>query len=333
VKASAQVVAEADGRNGTRLAVLRGESPLLLRRTGARTGAGVTLHLVGGAAGPLRGDDLRLEITVGPGAELEIRSVAAQLALPGRADLPPSRLELHASVAAGATLRWLPEPLIAAAGCDHHTVTHVEVAAGGVLLWRDDLVCGRHAEPSGNVKTTTTIRYAGKTLYRHDLSVGPAAPAWSAAAVLGSGRAVGTLVAAAPTSAALPLPASLLASPPAPQPASPPAPQPASPPVSQPASPPVSPSAALPASNGVVGDVALMRLAGPGVVITAVGADIRQVRAALDPLCAAGEGRAAAEPLAAAPLAAAVLAAERLAVEAGSARRGHASFPVTTRGA
>lgn len=262
MKASARVVAEADGRHGTRLAVLHGESPLLLRRTGAHTGAGVTLHLVGGAAGPLRGDDLRLEITVGPGAELEIRSVAAQLALPGRADLPPSRLELHATVAAGATLRWLPEPLIAAAGCDHHTVTHVEVAGGGILLWRDDLVCGRHDEPSGNVKTTTTIRYAGKTLYRHDLSVGPAAPAWSKAAVLGHARAVGTLLAAAPTTETLPLP----------------------------------PSASSPAANDVVGDVALMRLAGPGVVITAVGTDIRQVRAALDPLCATPESPAPPSP-------------------------------------
>ena len=245
MKAFAQVVAEADGRHGTRLTVLRGESPLLLRRTGAHTGAGVTLHLVGGAAGPLRGDDLRLEITVGPGAELEIRSVAAQLALPGRAGLPPSRLEIHANVATGATLRWLPEPLIAAAGCDHRTVTYVELADGGILLWRDDLVCGRHNEPSGNVKTTTTIRYAGKTLYRHDLTVGPDAAGWSGAAVLGNARAIGTVLATAPL-----------------------------------------PGLAFPASDEAAGDVALMRLAGPGVLVTTVGTDIRQVRTALDPLCA-----------------------------------------------
>ncbi|GAA0424288.1 urease accessory protein UreD [Actinoplanes campanulatus] len=239
MRASATVVAEADGRGGTRLAVLRGESPLLLRRTGPRNAGGTTVHLVGGAAGPLRGDDLRLDIEVGPGAVLEMLSVAASLALPGRPG-PPSRLTVTATVAAGGTLRWLPEPLIAAAGCDHIAVTRVDVADGGTLLWRDDLVCGRHDEPSGAVRADTTIRYAGATLYRHELAVGPGAPGWDGAAVLGGGRAVGTLVAAG----------SGLREP------------------------------------GVAGpNAAVMPLAGPVELATAVGADIREVRAALDPLC------------------------------------------------
>ncbi len=265
MKAFARLVAEPDGRGGTRLATLHGESPLLLRRTGARGAAGaVTVHLVGGAAGPLRGDDLRLEISVGPGATLEVRSVAAQLALPGRAGLPPSRLVIRAQVAAGGTLRWLPEPLIAAAGCAHVTLTRVEVAAGGTLLWRDDLVCGRHDEPCGDVRTETTIRYAGRTLHRHDLSVGPAAPGWSGAAVLGGGRAIGTVVAAGP------------------------------PPSDHRADHQSDHWAAHWAAHWadraergpLVGDLAVMPLAGPGRLATAVGADIRQVCAALDPLCA-----------------------------------------------
>jgi urease accessory protein len=255
VKARARIVAVPDGRGGTRLAVLRGESPLLLRRTGPpqpevrqegppqpevrQEGprGGTTVHLVGGAAGPLRGDDLRLEIEVEAGAELTVRSVAAQLALPGRDGLPPSVLEIHAVAGPGATLRWLPEPMIAAAGCDHRTITDVEVAEGGRLLWRDELVCGRHGEPSGSVQINTTVRYAGKTVYRHDLAVGPHAPGWSAAAVLGGARAIGTLV-------ALPeLPGPL---------------------------PPVGP------------DFAAMPLSGPGTVVTVLGADIRTVKAALD---------------------------------------------------
>jgi urease accessory protein len=242
MRALARIVAEPDGRGGTRLAVLHGESPLLLRRTGARSGTGVTVHLVGGAAGPLRGDDLRVEISVGPGAHLTVRSVAAQLALPGRPGLPPSRLEIRATVAAGGTLRWLPEPLIAAAGCDHHTLTHVDAAAGATLLWRDDLVCGRHAEESGAVRTTTTIRYAGRTLHRHDLAVGPGAPGWNGPAVLGDGRAVGTLV--------------------------------------------LAPAEALPSAPPPTPTAAVLPLAGPGILVTAVGADIREVQAALDPLCA-----------------------------------------------
>lgn len=245
MRAEARIVAEADGRGGTRLAVLRGEAPLLPRRTGPRAGGEVTVHLVGGAAGPLRGDDLRLDIEVGPGARLEVRSVAAQLALPGRPGAPPSRLEFRASVAPDATLRWLPEPLIAASGCHHLAVTLVEVAAGGSLLWRDDLVCGRHDEPSGDVRADVTVRYAGSTLYRHELAVGPGAPGWSGAAVLGGGRAVGAVILAGPE---------------------------------------------LPAPQVLGGGAVLMPLAGPGMLASAVGADIREVRAALDPLCA-GERR------------------------------------------
>jgi urease accessory protein len=241
MRAEARIVAEADGRGGTRLAVLRGESPLLLRRTGPRTGDDVTVHLVGGAAGPLRGDDLRLDLEVGPGARLTVRSVAAQLALPGRPGGPASRLAIRATVGAEATLRWLPEPLIAAAGCDHRAITRVEVAEGGTLLWRDDLVCGRHDEPSGDVHTDLAIRYAGSTLYRHELTIGAGAPGWSGAAVLGGGRAVGSLVLAGPD---------------------------------------------LPTAALLGGDAALMPLAGPGLLASAVGQDIRQVRAALDPLCA-----------------------------------------------
>ncbi|MFI7599693.1 urease accessory protein UreD [Actinoplanes sp. NPDC049681] len=246
MRAEASIVAEADGTGGTRLAVLRGESPLLLRRTGARTGRGAIVHLVGGAAGPLRGDDLRLTIAVGAGATLSVHSVAAQLALPGRPG-PASRLVVSATVAPGGSLLWTPEPLIAAAGCDHVAVTDVTVAEGGTLVWRDDLVCGRHAEESGDVRADVTIRYAGRTLYRHELAVGPSAPGWSGAAVLGGGRAVGALVLAGP---------------------------------------------ALPEPRPLGGDAMLMPLAGPGLLASAVGRDIRQVRAALDPLTALADAPA-----------------------------------------
>jgi urease accessory protein len=150
-------------------------------------------------------------------------------------------LRITAVVASGAVLRWLPEPLIAAAGCHHQAITHVEAADGAALVWRDEQVCGRHGESAGDVRTNTTIRYAGRTLYRHELAIGPGAPGWSAAAVLGGGRAVGSVVLAGPD---------------------------------------------LPAPALLGGDAAVMALTGPGVLASAVGQDIRQVRAALDRICA-----------------------------------------------
>jgi urease accessory protein len=172
----------------TRLTVLQGAVPLLPRRTVA-AGPGATVHLVGGAAGPLGGDDLRLDVEVGAGADLCIRTVAATIVLPGTG---PSRLVVHAGVAAGARLRWLPEPLVSVAGSSHDTVTRLDVADGGVAVWREELVCGRYGEPPGAVRLDTTVRYAGRTLYRHRLAVG--APGWDSPAVLGTARATGTLL-------------------------------------------------------------------------------------------------------------------------------------------
>ena len=82
-------------------------------------------------------------------------------------------------------LRWQPEPVVAVAGCRHETITEVTVTSGGRLVWRDDVVCGRFGEPAGDLRADLTLRYAGATLYRHDLAVGPTAQGWSGAAILG----------------------------------------------------------------------------------------------------------------------------------------------------
>lgn len=186
--ATARLCVDADHHGRTRLAVLRSEPPLLLRPTGP-----AQVHLVGGAAGPLGGDRLRIEVSVGPGATLTLRTVAASLALPGP-DGAPSQLEISASVAAGGHLSWLPEPLIAAHACRHTTQTTIDVAAGASLWWRDELQCGRHNEQPGDVRLLTKLRVAGAEIYRHDLAVGPDAPNWSSPAVLADARSIGTLL-------------------------------------------------------------------------------------------------------------------------------------------
>ncbi|MEV0459158.1 urease accessory protein UreD, partial [Catellatospora methionotrophica] len=192
MRALARIVAEADGRGGTRLARLRGEPPLQLRHTPDGS-AVATVHLIGSAAGPLGGDDLRIEIEVGEGAVLCVRSVAASIALPGR-DRSPSRTTVTATVAAGGELRWLPEQLIAAAGCRHLASSTVELAAGARLLWREELICGRHAEQPGDATVSTSVDYDGAALLRQSLTVGPGTPGWDGPAVLGGARATGSLL-------------------------------------------------------------------------------------------------------------------------------------------
>ncbi|MCZ7374753.1 urease accessory protein UreD [Micromonospora sp. WMMC250] len=192
MRALARLVAQADGRGGTTLVELRGETPLLLRQTPADGGV-ATVHLVGGAAGPLAGDDLRLEIEVGAGAAVRVHTVAAAIALPGRPGAV-SRMTVRAVVHAGATLHWLPEQLVAAAGCAHLAESRVELAAGSRLRWRDELVCGRYGESPGGAVVHTQVDYADRPLLRQSLAVGPHAPGWAGPAVLGGAAATGSLL-------------------------------------------------------------------------------------------------------------------------------------------
>lgn len=192
MRAEARLHAEPDGRGGTRLSTVYGEPPLLPRRTGPRGAPTAEVHLVGGAAGPLGGDDLRIELAVRSGARLVVRTVAASLAQPAR-PAAPSVVTVTARVEAGAALWWLPEPVVAVAGCDHLSRSVVDLDEGAELRWREELVAGRHGEEAGDLRLAATVRYGGRTILRHDLAVGPRAPGWSGPAVVG-GRAAGTLL-------------------------------------------------------------------------------------------------------------------------------------------
>lgn len=207
MRARARVVAESDGRGSTRLTTLRSEAPLVLRSTPD------ALYLVGGAGGPLGGDVLALDITVGPGAGLTVRTAAASVALPGAG---PSEVTIRAHVAAGGELRWLPEPVVAADGCVHHMAATVELEEGGVLVWREELILGRHGEAGGSVVTRASVDLGGQPLLRHELALGPLFPPAAGPAVIAGARAVGSLVLAGlethvpavtlgPTAAVLPL--------------------------------------------------------------------------------------------------------------------------------
>ena len=189
MRARARVVAEDDGHRGTRLTELRSEAPLVLRATPE------ALYLVGGAGGPLGGDDLNLEIEVGPGARLTIRTAAASVALPGPG---PSRLRIRATVGAGGALCWLPEPLVAARGCDHHVEADVVLEDGATLVWRDEVVLGRHGEESGSVVTRSTVDHAGVALLRHELALGPCHPTSRSPAVTAGARACGSVLLVGP---------------------------------------------------------------------------------------------------------------------------------------
>ena len=162
----AAVVAELAGER-TRCSTLRSAPPISLRETPDG------LYLVASGAGPVGGDDLHLDLDVRRGASVVVRSAGATMVLPGPTGAP-SRLRVKARVEG--SLTWQPEPTILVAGCDHRATTRIQLAPGATLVWRDEVVLGRHAEGSGSLLQRLHVDRAGAPLLRTELPVGPRWP-------------------------------------------------------------------------------------------------------------------------------------------------------------
>lgn len=176
MKARARIVARAEQDGTTSLVTLAGETPLLLRRTAHPDGLDVArIHLVGGTAGPIGGDDLAYRVDIGAGAKVEVRSLAAALALPGPGGAQ-STLAFDVQVGPGARLDWAPEPLVAVRGANHAVHADVELAEDAELSWCEDIVLGREDEDPGSVRSRLRITRSGRVVFDHEFAVGPRYP-------------------------------------------------------------------------------------------------------------------------------------------------------------
>ena len=164
-----------DGRGQSAIVALRAEAPLLLRVAGGqRTGTPLLVQLVGGAAGPLGGDVLRLDIGVAADAALMIRSVAASMAQPGRPGTSGSNSTIVAAVGANASLDWWPEPLVSVHGSTHEQSTTVVLADDtSTLRWVDEVVLGRHAEEGGRLTMRQRVTVADLPVLHHVVAFDP----------------------------------------------------------------------------------------------------------------------------------------------------------------
>lgn len=220
------------GRN--RLDCIRSCAPIHLRETPDG------VYLVGGAAGPLGGDDLLLEIDVEPGATLVVRSAAASIALPGNRE-GPSTVTVNARVGTGGTLHWLPEPVIAGGGCNHRIFNQLTLQPGAAVVWREELVLGRRDEKPGRVESRIDATAGGMPLLRNLLTVGPGTAGWDGPAVIGNAGAAGSLLVSGPHLPAGPFPAGALGA-----------------------------------------SASILKLAGPGLLVSALGSDSLALRELLD---------------------------------------------------
>ncbi|MDQ6615584.1 MAG: urease accessory protein UreD [Actinomycetota bacterium] len=160
---------------------------------------GPVLMLVGSAAGLLAGDSVHLRIDLAAESRLTVRTTAATIAHPctnGRA----TTLEVDCRLGDGARLAWLPEPLIACAGCRHYGRTRLTLGAEATVSWLETVTLGRTGEVPGQIELRLDADLDGRPLLREGLrldggsSTGVVGVAgWDGPAVLGGHRHVGTL--------------------------------------------------------------------------------------------------------------------------------------------
>ncbi|MGH3424610.1 MAG: urease accessory protein UreD [Nocardioidaceae bacterium] len=156
----------------------------------AHHGTLARVALVGAYATLLAGDDLRLEIAVGPGAQLELVEPSGTIAYDARGG--SARWSATVDVAAGGTLVWDAAPFVVAHGADVHRCTRAVLDEGAAMLLRETLVLGRESESTGGrLYSSLHATYRGRPLLVEDLDVRDPAHRGSPG-ILGDNRVLAT---------------------------------------------------------------------------------------------------------------------------------------------
>lgn len=167
----------------------RSDAPVTLRQTGTNR-----MHLVHAAGGPLGGDDLALDVNLGAGSSLQLRSAAATVVQPGRRPAA-ARWTVVTSLDPGAVLDWQPEPTVVCDGAELHSQLKVLMQSGARAILREQIVLGRAGERGGRFAGELVVELAGVPLLAHTMLLDGADLALTGPAGTGSARVVGTLAA------------------------------------------------------------------------------------------------------------------------------------------
>lgn len=130
------------------------------------------VHVVNPTAGILSGDRLESQISVDPEAALLVTTPSASRVFQMREGAAECRQ--HFAVAAHGWLEVMPEPLVPHRGSRYRQVTDVEIAAGGTLLFVDQLMPGRLAHKAeawawARLQLELNVRVANELVLRERL--------------------------------------------------------------------------------------------------------------------------------------------------------------------
>ena len=183
----------------------RQEGCLKARLPRPENGAWTSLVTLNSSGGIAQGDRLDSMITAGPGTALTVASQAAERYYRS-AGGGPAAIRTTLAVAPGAALEWLPQETILFEACAVDRRLDVHLAANAWFLGVETLVFGRTA--SGETIQALQLRDAirvhrdGKLIWQDAIRLDGLGQAWlDHPAVAAGGRAVATLVFAAPSAA------------------------------------------------------------------------------------------------------------------------------------
>ena len=159
-------------------------APRLISRDAVRA------HIAVAAAGMvlLGGDDVHIEIDVGPKCTLEIEDVGGTVAYPGAR----SSWLLGVRIGAGGTLLWHGLPFVVTDGADVERRSSLTLESGAGAVIRETLVLGRHGERGGRLVSALTVADAGGPILLERLEAEGTEPE---PGVLGSNRVVDAVIA------------------------------------------------------------------------------------------------------------------------------------------
>lgn len=145
----------------------------------------VRVALVAVVALLLAGDDVAVEIDVGPGLHLEVVETSGVVAYDMRGGTASWRVDVR--LAEGASLVWAGLPFVVSAGAAVTRRTVVTIAEDARALFRETFVLGRSGEVGGDLRASTDVRRPdGRPVLREDLDLTRAHR--QGAALLGTAR-------------------------------------------------------------------------------------------------------------------------------------------------
>jgi urease accessory protein len=119
--------------------------PLQVIKPFSLTNGTALLHLHNLSGGVLSGDQLSLDVEVGPAARVQLTTTSATRLYRSRPGVPPARQDCHVLVRQGGLLEYVPDQLIPFAGAQYQQSTRIELEQDAGLFWWETLAPGRLA--------------------------------------------------------------------------------------------------------------------------------------------------------------------------------------------